>query len=302
MKRFYLTSLVLVLLMPSFVHAKKTDKKADEEAAAVAATNQESQTARSNNVFGISPPIVDLECVPGQRVSTSVRIENPANLGSAFKLEPLGLVVDDRSGFSYKPIASLPADHLSRHITVEAPEVKIPANSYKNVSIFIDVPTTLTGTQYTGLNISSTSPSLSADEKKKEEYKVNVGFGLQPAIAMTIKCHIKGTEKQSYALKKIEIIQPKGNQPISATAEIRNTGNSEIKLNALLILLDQNKKVVTRMKMSRIEFLMPGSTTKVEFLPGFKDVPNGTYKAIISSVESDTKLPPLEQNVTVSLK
>ncbi|QQR80003.1 MAG: hypothetical protein IPJ69_11760 [Deltaproteobacteria bacterium] len=292
--RFWIIVL-FVTIVPSLSFAKKDAKKEAQEAV----SEKEMGQTRTNTVFGISPPVVDLVCVPGQRVSTVVKIENPASVASRFMMEPLGLVVDDRSGFTYRPIASLPADHLSRHIILEAPEVKIPANSSKNVNIFIDVPNTLTGTQYTGINISNASPGMSEDDKKKEEYKVNVGFGLQPAIAMTIKCHISGTEKQAYSLKKIEIIRPTGNQPPSATADIRNTGNSEIKLNALLILLDSEKKVVTRMKMARTEYLLPGATMKVVFQPSFKDVPNGSYKAIISSVDSDTKLPPLEQAVVV---
>ncbi len=292
--------LLILTLAPVASFAKKEVAKKDGKSDETAISESEMKQSRSNTVFGISPPVVDLACTPGQRVSTTVRIENPASIASRFKMEALGLVVDDRSGFSYKPIAGLPADHLSRHLTLEAPEVQIPANSSKNVSIFLDVPVTLTGTQYTGINISNASPGLpSPEEKKQQEYKVNVGFGLQPAIAMTIKCHITGTEKQAYSLKKIEIIRPKGNQAPSAAAEIKNTGNAEIKLNALLILLDSEKKVVTRMKMERSEFLLPGATMKILFQPSFKDVPNGTYKAIISSVDSDTKLPPLEQTVVV---
>lgn len=292
--------LVLCLSLLSSNGWAKKDKnhEAEEKKAAEEVLEKEAGQKRDQTTFGISPPVIDLKCTPGQRITTSIKIENPASVASRFKMEPLGLIVD-KGGFSYKPLAALPPDHLSRHVSVESPEIKIPANTTKNVTIFVDVPATLKGTHYAGFNVSNSSPGVDPASQKEEAYKVNVGFGLQPAIAVTIKCHVEGTEKSSYALKKIEIIRSSGNQPPSAVAEIQNTGNAEIKLNSLLILLDSEKKVVTRMKMLRAEYLLPGATAKISFQPSFKEVPNGSYKAIISSVDPETRLPPLEQIVVV---
>jgi hypothetical protein len=262
--------------------------------------DDEVKSARKQTTFGIYPPVIDLECKAGERVATTVKIDNPNSKAAAFHLDPVGVTAHPSNQFLNKPIASLPTDHLSRHITIEAREIAIPAQSYKNIAVYVDVPASLKGTHYTGLTVVNMSPSVTATGlERKAAYEVDVGVGLQPSIGVTIKCHIKGTLKYAYSVKRIEIVPKKGNQPVSAHAELVNTGNAEMSIIPNLILIDKNKKVVARMKTTRGIKLIPGGTKDIEFQPTYRDIPPGSYKAVFSSATPELSLPPIEKTVVL---
>lgn len=254
---------------------------------------------RTSTVFGIYPPIMDLNCVAGQRVSTSVKVDNPNALPASFDIMSIGTTAIGEPDLVNKPIATLPADHLARHMTLEAERVVIPGKSYKNVAIYLDVPPGLKGTQYAGFTVTNTSPSLEDPGLRKQEYQVNVGLGMQPAIGVTIKCHIKGTETFKYSLKKVEVFPSQGSKPLSARVEVKSLGNGEIQFLPTLILLDSSNKVVARLKAERLATVLPGAVKGIHFQPVYKEIQPGRYKAILSSNEPKYNLPPLEQSVQV---
>ncbi len=254
---------------------------------------------RPSTAFGIYPPIMDLDCVAGQKVSTSVKVDNPNALPASFDVVAIGTTATGDENLVSKPIATLPADHLARHVTLEAEKVVIPGKSYKDVAIYLDVPSGLKGTQYAGLVVSNTSPSLEESGLRKQEYRVDVGLGVQPAIGIVIKCHIKGTETFKYILKKVEIFPSQGNKPLGARVELKSTGNAEIQFLPTLILLDSSNKVVARLKAERRATIYPGSLKAINFQPVYKEIQPGRYKAVLSSNEPKYNLPPLEQSVQV---
>ncbi|MBI2981213.1 MAG: hypothetical protein HYY44_02755, partial [Deltaproteobacteria bacterium] len=112
-----LLSLSLALSLP----ALGTDENEKKE-------EQEKVPARESSTFGIYPPIIDLECPPGQSVSTTIKVDNPNKLTAAFEMLPIGLTATPE-GLDSKPIASLPPDHLGRHLRLESPQIIVPGRS-----------------------------------------------------------------------------------------------------------------------------------------------------------------------------
>lgn len=256
---------------------------------------------RESRTFGISPPVIELDCPPGGRVSTSVKIDNPNEKAIAVALDPVGTVPEGRDILEHRPISTLPPDHLSRHLNFEAAQVLIPGKSYKEVAIYIDVPKTLRGTQYAGIATGSLSPALlELDSSRASEYELTVGVGMQPGIGINIKCHITGTLEYHYTVEKIAMTRGKGNEPMSVVAIVKNTGNAEIQFFPILVLLDANKKVVSRLKAKRELVLVTGSTLNVEFQAPYQPIGSGKYTAIFSAPHPTLTLPPVERQVVVN--
>lgn len=254
----------------------------------------------TSTTFGISPPMIELECPPGQRISTTVTIENPGREPANYVLEPVGVVSLGTVGLVNRPVSSLPASHLSRHLTFERSTVTIPGRSRKDVGVFIDVPTSVSGTQYSGLTVSNASSSMEVEGiQRREEYAVDVGVGMQPGIGVTIKCNIVGTLQYGYELTSIKILPPKGNQLVQAEAKLRNTGNGELQLYPMLILLGSGGQVIARFSAAIQVKISPGEIKTVEFKPSYSKVPPGYYKAVLSEANPKYKLKPIEKSGVV---
>lgn len=145
----------------------------------------------SFNSFGLSPLSLTSNVVE-VKTSPSTRVTNTNNSKTLVTILPIGLVPADGT-LRTMPLATLPETNLSRNITIETPEVDVPENSYKDVSLSINVPAGLTGTQYAGVTAVKTNSQIlgELDVDRKDEFTKTVGVGMQPAIGVTVKCHIK---------------------------------------------------------------------------------------------------------------
>jgi hypothetical protein len=110
---------------------------------------------------------------------------------------------------------------------------------------------------------------------------------------------MEGRLKYGYSLVKLSAVPSKGNDLPKIVASIKNTGNAEIEVFPVMILLDSQQKVVSRLKASSREILIPIAVRDIEFTSQFKDIPSGKYKAVLSMSESKYQLPPLEQNIVI---
>lgn len=249
--------------------------------------------------FGVSPPIFDLEGAPGETVTAVLKIDNPLGVQSKYQLTPTGVVVSG-SSFTTKPLSSLSADHLSRNLTVETPTVTVPPRSFKSVSFSIRIPTTASGMQYAGLTVSR-MPSGSGEDKtdRSSEYERHMGLGMEPAIGITIKVSMKGATGYSYKLDAVKVTQATGSRPPMAIATIRNTGNGELRINPILMLVDAGGKVGIRLKSESVVTLLPGAKQDITFESQGRDIPSGSYKAVLSVPDTKYQLAPSELPVSV---
>lgn len=250
--------------------------------------------------FGVSPPMFELEGTPGETVTGSIKIENPLGVQSRYQLVPVGIVVSG-SSFGTKPLSSLPADHLSRNLTVDAPSISVPPRSFKTVSFTIKIPPTATGMQYAGITISR-QPGGGDDSKldRSSEYERHMGLGMEPAIGITIKVAMKGgSTHYSYKLDAVRVTQATGSRPPMAIASIRNTGSGELRINPILMLVDSSGKVGIRLKSESAINLLPGAKQDVTFESPGRDIPGGSYKAILSVPDAKYQLAPAELPVSV---
>lgn len=258
----------------------------------------------AESFFSISPPIFNLDCHSGEKKTISVKIENPHPDPIQASLYPIGLVPIGAPDLVNKPISSLPPTDLSRHVVVESPAVIIPPKSYKLISVAIDVPEGLSGTQYVGLTAANTSQEAVFEEfgtaiDRSDENEVKINVGMQPAIGITVKCHMEGKLKYGYSVEKIKVIPAQGNELPKIIASLKNTGNAEIDVFPVMVLLDSQQKVVSRLKAKSREALIPIATKDIEFSPQFKDIPSGKYKAVISMSDTKYQLPPQEKSVVI---
>lgn len=250
--------------------------------------------------FGVSPPTFDLEGVPGETVSGTIKVENPLGMQSRYQLAPVGIVVSG-SSFGTKPLSSLPADHLSRNLTVDSPTISVPPRSFKTVSFTIKIPPNATGTQYAGIVVSRMPGATdeSAKTDRSSEYERHMGLGMEPAIGITIKIAMKGGISYSYKLDAIRVTPGTGSRPPMAIATIRNTGNGELRINPILMLVDNSGKVSIRLKSESSINLLPGAKQDVTFESQGRDIPGGGYKAILSVPDAKYQLAPAELAVSV---
>lgn len=249
--------------------------------------------------FGVSPPLFDLEGAPGETITATLKIENPLGVQSRYQIEPSGTVVSG-SSFATKPLSSLPADHLSRNLTVDNPTISVPPRSFKTVSFSIRVPPTATGMQYAGLTVSR-MPKDEGEDKvdRSSEYERHMGLGMEPAIGITIKVAMKGATAYSYKLDAVRVMPATGSRPPVAVATIRNTGSGELRINPILTLVDSGGKVGVRLKSESAVTLLPGAKQDVAFESQGRDIPAGSYKAILSVPDPKYQLAPAEAAVSV---
>jgi hypothetical protein len=274
--------------MANTADAKKKNKK------------RKAKSKVESTVFGISPPIINLDCAPGERVATEILVDNPGNDAMSFELMPVGLISLGKKGLASRPVSTLPPDNFARHLTMEKEQVRVPKRSQKKIGIFINVPANAKGTQYTGVAIANTSSSSdNSGIRREEEYKVEVGLGMQPGIGVTIKCNITGTMQYAYELVSVKIHPRKGNKPISAEVILRNSGNGETRIYPTLVLLNNKKSVIARFQASERVNISPGETKEVKFKPSFKKIPPGSYVAIVTVADPKYKLRPLEKRGVV---
>lgn len=276
---------------PQMGHAKK-DKK-------------EQNTGGSGKgvqaVIGISPAISDLECRGGEKATVVLVVSNPNPNPITARVDAVGLTLTSRGGTQVLPITTLPANHLSHHTVIDIPHFDLPRNTSKNVMITLNVPTGLTGTQYTAVSVSNEISSLSMETdptKRTEEYSKTIGVGIHPALMSTIKCNMVGTLKYGYTLEAISLLSA-GNA-VNAKATYKNTGNAELRFMPYLTLLDMENRVIGKLRGSDVVTIIPGGTQTGQFQPLYSKIPVGKYKVISSIPDEKFNLPPQEKLVTLS--
>ena len=233
--------------------------------------------------FGINPAVVDLSCAPGTNVSSSLKIENLSQEDGVFSFRLAGYQQTASPGvndLSPKPTATLPADNLVRHVTIEQ-NIAVPKNSVKEVPYAIYVPDTLKGTQYVGISVLSDAKEDGEADHREKAYENSVGATFKTSMNLIVKCHIQNTLNYTYVVDSLEIKQKQNTTPMSAHLKVRNTGNAEVKFNPILVLTDAQKKVAARLQANKVYKILPNGTVSVEFKPSFKEVKNGSYTAVI---------------------
>jgi len=239
-------------------------------------------------------------CKPGEKKTLSVKLTNPTKQAKNLQLIPNGMILNGSETPTSQNTAALPSNNLGRHIIIESPSFVVPPRSYKNVSLTLDVPQGLTGTQYVSIIATNvTEMSLPEGFARPEEYKTNVAIGINPGIAIMIKCNMEGTLKYGYSLKDIRVQPAQGNEPMNLIASIQNTGNVEIVFFPVAILMDSTNKPIARLKSSANGLLVPGATKNFTLSSVFAKIPPGSYKAILNLASQQTQLPPSEKMITV---
>lgn len=288
-----LSVLILVLaLNPSPSLARKKAPKSDKKA-----------PKRAGSQFYVSPPMFDLSCEPGQKKTITLRVGNPERYPSDVSLVVEGLVAGP-DGLKRQPLLSLPPNNLARHVVIQSPKITVPPKSYKDVSVTLNVPEGLSGTQYVSLTASNVSPyilqELEVDVERRDEFESQVGVGMRPAIGIRIKCDIVGTMKYAYSLKTLEVRPARGNQPLKIVATIKNNGNGEMIVRPIMILMDeQRNKPVARLKSEGIVKLMPFGMSQVAFSAPFAQIPSGRYRAVLSIPDPKYNLTPTEKTIVI---
>ncbi len=257
------------------------------------------KTGKAVNVIGVGPPIVDLECTAGEKKTFTIKVDNSNPDPAGVTVLSFGMVTTGAKDIIQKPIASLPPNALVRHTIIETPYLTIPPRSYKEVSITIDVPDGLTGTQYVSLSAASTGYSDQHGYVRKSEYEAGVDMGMQPAVGVTVKCNMIGTMKYALSLDKLENHKASGNEPTTLSGVIKNIGNGEVITVPALVLLNSSNQVAGRLKSDSRVTMVPGGIYDVNFKSLFSNVPAGTYKAVFSISDPKYQLTPITREVVV---
>lgn len=284
----FLAVLALAIMVQNTAFAKKEKKSSQKPKGGESST------------FGISPPSFELMCKSGEKKTLNVKLTNPTNQPENLQLIPSGMILNGSETPMQQGTAALPSNNLGRHIIIESPSFVVPPRSYKNVSVALDIPQGLTGTQYVSIIATNvTGASLPEGVERPEEYKSNVSIGINPGIAIMIKCNMEGTLKYGYSLKNMRVQPAQGNEPMNLIASIQNTGNAELLFFPVIILMDSANKPVARLKPSANGLLVPGSTKDITFSSVFAKVPPGSYKAILNLASQQTQLSPSEKMISV---
>lgn len=252
----------------------------------------------SSTSFGVSPPSFELSGAPGEQIAATLKIENSANRQSSFLLRPTGYVLSGKN-VAERELGSLPADNIARNVTFESSStVTVPARSSKSFNIFIKIPETAKGTQYTGVSVSRIAENASPAERSTE-YERHVGVGMQPAIGVKIRVNVKGEMNFAYNLDGVKVQPATATQPPSIVATVRNTGNGELKINPVIVLVDNAGKAGLRMKTTETVLLTPGSQKEVKFVFAGSRIPGGSYKAVFTIPDPGYKLTPTETSIVI---
>lgn len=265
--------------------------------------------------LGISPTTRWLEVEAGKRHATDFRVVNSTAHAGTFSLE-IRCGVPTPTGVDYRPIRhTVEACRLAQDTRIEESKardkkthtVMVPAQSFKKVHITVGVDQKLKGTHYAGILVTRTTGSvaLKHDDKPPDRsgsYKRVFGVGMQPATVVKLKASVKGTLTHGYKLTGIEAISHGGKRPVSFVARFKNTGNAELNLLPLLVVINQKRKVVARLKTRARVIVSPGSETEAQFGPASRIIPPGSYEAIMTASHRDVTFPPEKRTVVVSRK
>jgi hypothetical protein len=248
-------------------------------------------------VFGVSPPSLELSGLPGEQISAVLKISNESKKAAQFSIKVLGYVATGKT-IVQRALGSLPASHIARNITFETPTVMVPARSKKDFNIFIKIPEVAKGTQYAGVAITRQVDDALPSERSSE-YERNVGVGMQPGIGVNIRVNVKGEMNFAYMVDGVKVQPSTATQPPSLVAVIRNTGNGELRVNPVVVLVDSAGKSGIRMRSSETVVLTPGSQKEVKFVHSGTQIPKGNYKAIFTIPDPNYKLAPIETSIVI---
>jgi hypothetical protein len=245
----------------------------------------------------VSPPILEVEGAVGEEVSVSLKLSNPSSKPLYYKLYPSGFIIGEK-GLIGKPLQTLPPDNLARNMTFEAAKFFLPPRSFKEVTVFLKVPKAV-GTHYAGIVVENASSHAKIDLERRGEFERSIGAAVSPAINVTVKLFIKGTEKYQYSFESLSVKKKQGNKPMELGVIVKNNGNAEIRANALLVLQNKETKKTYRLKGKKFLILEPGVTKEYMLEPPVRPIPKGSHSAVLSLVNARTALPPSEKQVAI---
>lgn len=246
--------------------------------------------------FGISPPLFDLTAKPGETMIQKIKIENPLGRTSTYKITLKGAVAKP-AGVTEVPMSSLPPDHIARNITIDTPAVSVPSKSFKYVTFTMAVPQSAKGTQYARFEISRGSDDK-MDHLRSDEYKREVGLGMQPGIAITLQLTVDGTVSYACKVVGVQAARPSTNRPPEITVKLQNTGNGALSINPLLALVDSAGKAGVRMRSKNSVSISPGAIGEITFTSDGSDIKPGSYKGIMT-IGGKYAIAPIQTNISI---
>lgn len=295
----FLLTFLMVFIFGSGIHFSfaKDDNSKDKKAETK--KSKKTKQGPQGTSITVSPSLFILDCRGGEKQTISLKVENINNNPINISINAIGKIIKGGT-LDEISIASLPPNNLARHIVIESPAIQLPANGQRNVSVTLDVPPGLTGTQYAGLIVANTSEfDLENVDSRTSEYQTQLGVGLLPASGLTIKCNMVDTLQYSYSLQKLISIPGGANAPSTVKVVLKNTGNAELVFLPIIVLTDSSGKVVARLKGESQTYLVPSATGEIQMAPLFTKIPPGKYKAVLTLAGLKSPLPPVEQTVMI---
>ncbi len=200
--------------------------------------------------LGLTPAFIDANIKPGQTYTQEFTISNGTATRLKFQCSTLDYWYDAENKTQFGRPDTLPHS-FSTWVVFSPSEVIIEANSSATVKAVISVPKTAIGGYYT-IPIFEGEPALSAEETKNQPVS-RATFGIRMGGLMML-----ATEKTSiYDIQvlKSQVAAPTISSPLNISLDVKNSGNTHVRLRGQFAFLDAQGKVVGRGKIEENRFL-----------------------------------------------
>ena len=222
----------------------------------------------------ISNPKIELELAPGETYSGEIAVENPDSdeVKTKIYLEDWNYAPGGTGEKKFFP-AGTTALSASRWITF-SPSAEVLKPFGRIVERYtVTVPQDAKG-GYTSVlffeSILGTAPT--------EEEGVNVLVAGR--IGALFFIHVKGTEKRTGEIQKLEIVPPEGNKPLEIRTTLADTGNIDLAVGGNFLIMDTEGKVLGRGDLAKL-YTLPGdiAESKTQWVGR---LPKGNYSLLLT--------------------
>jgi hypothetical protein len=264
---------------------------------AIFAQTADKNLSNPRQTLGLTPAFIDASIKPGQTYTQEFTISNGTATRLKFQCSTLDYWYDAENKTQFGRPDTLP--HSSSTWVVFTPsDLIIEPNSSATVKAVISVPKTAVGGYYT-IPIFEGEPAPSAEAIKNQPVS-QATFGIRMGGLMML-----ATEKTSnydVQILKSQVIPPTVSTPLNLSLEIKNSGNTHVRLRGQFAFLDAQGKVVGRGKIEENRFLPEQHYTFNA--PWTGNLTSGKYTALLTLTYDRAGLEPasLVQEIPFEVK
>ncbi len=255
-------------------------------------TKGQASKGGGRNALAVSPPVLNLKASVGSIAQAKLYVGNESSSDAIINIVPIEKIEVSPGVFKEtSEMSFLPPDSIIKNMEISPKNPTLAAGAGREVLIKIKMVPGMKGTHYAALNVSLNMTGISQEKRDRSKYIMTSSMGIGAAQGVQLAVTALGTDTFDYSIKKATVTLPTSKQLLSGSIAINNTSSYSFAASVTAVVIDANKKPVTRFKPDKISEIRPGSEAQLNTGPSAVALPSGKYQMIftVSGQEIPTK-------------